>query len=163
MMNVKRKIRLTLILGLALLTMALSGCQSENQLPPLNTQSLTQQTLDTKRIVVQGIPAALNKPVEANFSGRLLTQFNAGDPATATPSVVTPAAPVVSSVVVTKYDNVDYEEYFLPESDSIFLIKFGSEADDLADRYNTLLKYTNGLLTVIEQANQVSVIPATKP
>lgn len=108
---------------------------------------------------MQGIPASLAKPVEVNFSSRLLTQFNANSSPVASTSTV---QPLVSPVVVTKYDNVDYEEYFLPEQDSIFLIKFGSEADDLADRYNTLLQYTNGLLATIEQANQVSVLPATK-
>lgn len=109
--------------------------------------------------MVQGIPASLNTPVEANFSSRLLTQFNATSTPLASTSTVTS---VVSPVVVTKYDNVDYEEYFLPDQDSIFLIKFGSEADDLADRYNTLLKYTTGLLTAIEQANQVSILQPTK-
>lgn len=155
------KLRTMLILPLMsmLLTTALSGCQSENQLPPPSTQSLTQQVLESKRIIVQGIPASLAKPVEVNFSSRLLTQFNANSSPVASTSTV---QPLVSPVVVTKYDNVDYEEYFLPEQDSIFLIKFGSEADDLADRYNTLLQYTNGLLATIEQANQVSVLPATK-
>lgn len=156
----KLRTKLKLVLGLTLLVTALSGCQSESQLPPPSTQSLTQQLLDTKRIVVQGIPASLNKPAEVNFSSRLLTQFNADSSPVASTSTVQPLA---SPVVVTTYDNVDYEEYFLPEQDSIFLIKFGSEADDLADRYNALLKYTNGLLTAIEQANQVSIIPATKP
>lgn len=57
------------------------------------------------------------------------------------------------------YDNVNYEEYFyLPDEYSVFLIKFGSDADDLAIRYNKLLLYTKGLLTSIEQTNQVSII-----
>lgn len=160
MMNARQRIRLKLALGLMLLTTALSGCQSESPSPLPSTPSLTQQLLDSKRLVVQGLPASLSKPAEVNFSGRLLTQFNA----TSTPTASTlTASPATSPVVTTTYDNVDYEEYFLPEQDSVFLIKFGSEADDLADRYNALLHYTNGLLTAIGQANQVSVIPATKP
>ncbi|QXO09976.1 hypothetical protein pEaSNUABM37_00015 [Erwinia phage pEa_SNUABM_37] len=98
----------------------------------------------------------MDQPADVNFGSRLLTQFNANSSPVASTSSVTSA---VTPVIVTQYDNVDYEEYFLPEQDSIFLIRFGSEADDLADRYNTLLKYTKGLLTAIEQANQVSILP----
>lgn len=112
------------------------------------SSATSQQILESKRLVVQGIPAVLNQSVAPTFSSRLLTQFNA-DP---TPASTTPD-------VTTHYTDVDYEVYYLPDEVSVFLIKFGSEADDLADRYNALLTYTNGLLRTIEQTNQVSVLP----
>lgn len=117
------------------------------------SSATSQQILESKRLVVQGIPAVLDQPVEPTFSSRLLTQFNA-DP---TPIATIPAA--TTTVVTTHYTDVDYEVYYLPDEVSIFLIKFGSEADDLADRYNALLTYTKGLLRTIEKTNQVSVLP----
>lgn len=102
--------------------------------------------------MVQGIPAALDRSVNTDFSSRLLTQFHADGP---TAPSLTPTSPVVT----TTYDAVDYDVYYLPDEVSVFLIRLGSEADDLADRYNTLLQYTQGLLRTIEQTNQVSVLP----
>lgn len=113
--------------------------------------------LDSKRIVVQGIPASLDKVEKVDYSNRLLGQFNASE----TP-VALSGLPSTTPVVTTTYDNVDYEEYFLPDQYSIFLIRFGSDADDLATRYNTLLQYTHGLLNAIQQSNEVSVLPPKK-
>lgn len=154
----KQTIRLLLSSVLMTCLLVLSGCQSESQLPPQpSTQSLTQQLLDTKRIVVQGIPASLDKPEKVDYSNRLLGQFNASE----TPAVATGVAST-TPVITTTYDNVDYEEYFLPDQYSIFLIHYGSDADDLATRYNTLLQYTHGLLNAIQQSNEVSVLPPKK-
>ncbi|QKE54328.1 hypothetical protein ACSA002_0140 [Salmonella phage vB_SalM_SA002] len=113
--------------------------------------------LDSKRIVVQGIPASLDKAEKVDYSDRLLGQFNASE----TPAVLT-GTTSTAPVITTTYDNVDYEEYFLPDQYSIFLIRFGSDADDLATRYNTLLQYTHGLLNAIQQSNEVSVLPPKK-
>lgn len=62
------------------------------------------------------------------------------------------------------YSQVNYDDYFyLPDETSIFLIKLGGEADDLANRYNTLLKYAKGLLTAIDQSNKVVIGTESKP
>jgi len=105
---------------------------------------------------VQGIPASLDSPAKADFSSRLLTQFNAVDTSkpAATPTQVTTTV----SPVVTSYNNVDYNEYVLPDDYSLFLIKIGLDGDNQAERYNTLLQYTKGLLKAIDQSNQVSVV-----
>lgn len=104
---------------------------------------------------MQGIPASLDAPAKADFSSRLLTQFNAVDTSkTSAPAQVTTTV----SPVITSYNNVDYNEYVLPDDYSLFLIKIGLDGDNQAERYNTLLQYTKGLLKAIDQSNQVSVV-----
>lgn len=108
-------------------------------------------------MVVQSVPASLDKREDVDFSSRVFTQFNAIDVSTAlTPSGSALPEPETRLTPST----LEYEEFVLPDQYSIFLIRLGSEADDLATRYNTLLSYTHGLLNAIQQLNGVSVTSA---
>ena len=80
----------------------------------------------------------MDAPATVDFSTRMLTRFNAD-----------------GSITTSSETLTEYEDYVLPDEYSIFLVKYASEVDDLATRYNTLLAYTKGLLTVIEQYNHV--------
>ena len=105
---------------------------------------------------VQSIPSQLDKEATPDFKSRVLVEFTPDQQNT-----VSSVSEVIQSPV---YAQVEYEEYFyLPETTSAFLIKLGSEADDLAYRYNTLLKYTKGLLTAIDQSNNVVIGTGKKP
>lgn len=155
--------RLILITKLMLLLTVLSGCQSKDNLPAIqqNTQSLTQQVVEQRKLMVQGIPSPLDQEVKADFKSRIITEFTPDQQPTSvltTTVSVAPTVPTASSVVTTGYGDSYSDDYFyLPDATSIWLIRFGGEADDLANRYNALLVYTRGLLTAIEQSNNVTL------
>lgn len=114
----------------------------------------TNQLLEIRRLEVEPPPTALVTPQSSDYQQRLINHFTQP---VAMPSNISTATDGTNTSTVTTTSPPSDDQDVIPEDDVVFLIQLTASADDLADRYNRLIQYTNNLLQTVEAANNVRV------